>query len=226
MRVENVNQNASLRALVAFTRMGLGLFAVVAIVRQLGIQIRLGFSVLNFFSYFTNLANMLAAGVLILGAGRTLVGSRTTLLCEGVRAASVVYMAVVGMVFGVLLRDVDLGSLLPWVNFVLHVLMPCAVVVDWLVMPPQRVFGNRDLLVWQIFPLLYLAYVLLRGSQVGWYPYPFLNPDAVGGYSNVVAYIIGIAAVFMLVGWALAVLGNRRRKKAQWFARTRTRWFP
>jgi hypothetical protein len=106
---------------------------------------------------------------------------------------------------------VDLGSLLPWVNFVLHVLMPCVVVVDWLALPPRRALKVRDLLIWQIFPMLYLAYVLIRGSQVGWYPYPFLNPTTSGGYGSVAAHAGGIAITFLLVGLLLLVMGNKPR---------------
>src|ERR1700736_5524518 len=145
-------QRVSERLILVFARIALGLLAAVAIVRQLAIQIELGFSVVNFFSYFTNLANIIAASVLILGAWRALAGHQTTRLGDQVRAASVVYMAVVGIVFGVLLRDVDLGALLPWVNFVLHVLMPCVVVVDWFLLPPRRALAIRDLMLWLIVP--------------------------------------------------------------------------
>jgi uncharacterized membrane protein YidH (DUF202 family) len=206
MREGQVNTRFSL----AFARMSFGLLAVVAIVSQLAIQIELGFSIVNFFSYFTNLANIIAASVLILSAWRALAGHETMRLGDQVRAASVVYMAVVGIVFGVLLRDVDLGALLPWVNFVLHVLMPCVVVIDWFLLPPRRALAIRDLLLWLIVPVLYLVYVLIRGSLIHWYPYPFLNPGVSGGYLSVAVYIIGIALVFLLVGWVLLALGKPR----------------
>jgi len=205
----------SRRFILAFARISLGLLAVVAIVRQLVIQIELGFSVVNFFSYFTNLANIFAASVLILGARRAPAGHQTTRLGDQLRAAAVVYMAVVGVVFGVLLRAVDLGSLLPWVNFVLHVLMPCAVVVDWLLLPPRRILTIRDLLLCLIVPVLYLVYVLIRGRLIGWYPYPFLSPDTGGGYRRVAVYIVGITATFLLLGWTLLALGKPRGSLAK-----------
>jgi len=45
-------------------------------------------------------------------------------------------MAIVGIVYGILLRDEDLGALLPWINVVLHYVMPVVVVLDWLYQPP------------------------------------------------------------------------------------------
>lgn len=118
-----------------------GLLALTAIAWQLGVQIRLGHSVVNFFSYFTNLSNQFAAVVLLLGAceGHT----RRKRLPDWVRAATAVNMIVVGMVFAILLRDADLGSLLP----------------------PRSQLATSQILVALLFPILYLAYVLLRGSQ-------------------------------------------------------------
>ncbi|MCY7355432.1 MAG: Pr6Pr family membrane protein [Lysobacter sp.] len=121
-------------------------------------------------------------------------------------------MTVVGIVFAILLRDTDLGSLLPWVNVVLHYVMPCVVVLDWLLQPPRMKLGTRQLLSCQIFPAFYLAYVLIRGSMTGWYPYPFLDPGNVGGYGGVAVYAMGIAATFLISGWGLLTLGNKLRR--------------
>ncbi|HEY4367608.1 MAG TPA: Pr6Pr family membrane protein [Steroidobacteraceae bacterium] len=190
-------------------RLMLATLVLVAIGYQLAIQIRLDQSVLNFFSYFTNLSNLFAAVVLLLG-GQRLLKSRGTLdLDAQVRALSAVNMTVVGIVFVALLRNVDLGSLLPWINVVLHYLMPCAVVLDWLLQPPQVKLGTKHVLFCLIFPALYLIYVLIRGAAVDWYPYPFLNPANVGGYGAVAPYAVGIAVTFLLAGWALIAVGNR-----------------
>jgi hypothetical protein len=124
--------------MLPWLRIGFGLLAVVAIARQLVVQIQLSFSVVNFFSYFTNLANAYAAGVLILGGCHSITGREVLRVGEPARVASVAYMAVVGIVFGLLLRTVDLGSLRPWVNDVLHIVTPCVVVIDWLAAPPPQ----------------------------------------------------------------------------------------
>jgi hypothetical protein len=196
-------------------RLLLGLLAALAIGRQLSVQIQLGHSVLNFFSYFTNLSNLFAAVVLILGATCSLKRPAAFDSLTDLRAISVVNMAVVGIVFAILLRDVDLGSLLPWVNVALHYVMPCGVVLDWLVQPPKRKLGANHLLLCLVFPTCYLAYVLIRGRQIGWYPYPFLNPAHVGGYGVVALYALGITATFLIAGWSLLAAGNKlSRNKA------------
>lgn len=173
----------------------------------------MGFSLVNFFSFFTNLSNLLAALVLIFGAFALLAQRPPSAASDLVRAGAVVNMAVVGIVFTALLRDVDLGSLLPWVNTVLHYIMPIVVVAEWLLQPPQTRLGMRQLLWCQLFPLLYLAYVLSRGALIGWYPYPFLNPTTVGGYGVVAAYVIGIVLVFFVAGWLLFAVGNNLHRR-------------
>jgi hypothetical protein len=54
-------------ALIAI-RLALGLLALLAIGTQLSIHIQRGFNVVNFFSFFTNLSNLFAAIVLLMGA--------------------------------------------------------------------------------------------------------------------------------------------------------------
>ena len=186
-------------------RLLFGLLTLVAVASQLAIHVRMEANVVNFFSYFTNLSNLLAAAILLLTARARAVPA----WIDRVRAVSAMNMAVVGIVFTLLLRNEDLGALQPWVNFVLHDLMPCVVVLDWLLDPPSTRLGVRNLLQSLAFPAGYLAYCLLRGAQTGWYPYPFLNPSRVDGYGGVTVYAVGITVIFLVVGWILVALGNR-----------------
>ena len=178
-------------ALIAL-RLILGLLTLTAIGKQLVIHIQLGFSPLNFFSYFTNLSNVFAAIVFIVGASYIVRRREPSVSDDLIRGASVAGMAIVGFVFTALLRHEDLGSLLPWVNTVIHFVMPVAVVLDWLYQPPKTTLVLKQTLLWLTFPLLFLVYVLIRGSIVGWYPYPFLNPAKVSGYGGVAVYCLGI----------------------------------
>ena len=189
-------------------RLLLGSTALIAIAAQLAIQVRSGFSILNFFSYFTNLSNLFAGFVLLLGASRLFSVEVTPSLSDQLRYVSVVNMAMVGVVYTVLLRDVDLGSLLPWVNVGLHYVMPCAVVLDWLLQPPRVKLGVKQIAFCQVFPVLYLVYVLYRGHLIGWYPYPFLNPANVGGYAAVGAYAAGIGIASFTASTLFLVVGN------------------
>jgi hypothetical protein len=196
-------------------RLLLGLLTLTALGWQLGIQLRLGHSVLNFFSYFTNLSNLFASVLLVALSFGAIQRGDSPGARDQLRLMSTANMTIVGVMFVALLRDVDLGALLPWINVVLHYVMPCAIVIDWVIEPPSRRLGSRQLLVALVPPLCYVAYTLVRGSIVDWYPYPFLNPGNVGGYGVVATYALGIAATYVITAYALVTLGNRSKHATQ-----------
>ncbi|BAH40456.1 MAG TPA: hypothetical protein DGD08_04815 [Gemmatimonas aurantiaca] len=195
-------------------RLGLGVLTWTAIVIQFTRHFDAGFPLLNFFSYFTILANGIAGSVLLIAAYFGVRQQAVSVWYDRARGAATLYMAVVGLVFVTLLRNVDLGGLLPWINTVHHYLMPVVMVMDWLLTPPTRSPTSRDLLVFFSFPLAYVVYTLLRGAQIGWYPYPFFNPALVGGYGTVMLYVLGMLITFVLVGWALRWTAMRANRPA------------
>ena len=196
-------------------RFAFSLLTLAAITGQLAVHVGGGFNVVNFFSYFTNLSNLFAALVMFWGAVQLFQQRHPTPTGELVRGSSVAGMVVVGVVFNVLLRNEDLGSLMPWVNAVVHYIMPIAALLDWLFVPPKAALGFSRIQYWLVFPLSYLAYVLLRGAMINWYPYPFLNPANVGGYGGVAVYAVGILMLFLSVSWVLVGVGNRLRRSAR-----------
>lgn len=199
--------------LLSAARAILAALALAAIGRQLMLHVGASYSLLNFFSYFTNLSNLFAVVVLLLGAFRR--PSQHSDRQDVARYVSAVNMAVVGIVFVALLRNVDLGALLPWVNVVLHYVMPVAIVVDWVwLQAPASPPKAWHLALALVFPAVYLVYVLLRGAAIGWYPYPFLDPANVDGYGEVALYAAGIFGAFLVVGWALLAIGNRSAHEA------------
>lgn len=93
----------------------------------------------NFFSFFTIQSNILAAIVLVIG-GLSLAPTRNEDAWDVVRGALVLYMSVTGVVYGLLLTGYQeaLQTHVPWVDTVLHRLIPIVLVADWLLDPPQR----------------------------------------------------------------------------------------
>lgn len=168
----------------------------------------------DYFSYFTVLSNLFAAAVLLYGALRpSHARSRTV---ELLRGAAVVYILTSGIVYLVLLSGK--APAYPWVNAILHYLMPLAVTLDWLLDPPRvRLDPARTVVLWMAFPLLYIIYTLARGTIVNWYPYLFVNPHRGGGYllvaGDCLAVGSGIIALIALTTWA----GNRRGALASSF---------
>ena len=199
-------------------RVGFAALTFAAIVTQFAIGLdKDGFRPWNFFSFFTIQSNILAALILLASSALALGVRVTPDRWDLVRGAAVAYMATTGVVYDALLADIqaDLQLTEPWVDWVLHRLMPVVMALDWLIAPPSRRLAFRECLWWMIYPLAYLAYSLIRGPNVDWYPYPFLDPDEVGGYAGVAAMSIGITILFLGLIWLVVTLGNLSSK---WWA--------
>lgn len=201
-------------------RLALAALALTAVFFQFfAVTIAQGHSVVNFFSYFTNLSNILISVVFIVTAVRLIRGhGAPTQLDTGIRGGAVVYIAFVGIVFNTLLRDVELGSLYPWVNTVTHFAMPIAGLLDWILWPPKNRLPFTVTLWWMIFPALYTIYSLVRGAVTGFYPYPFFNPDAIGGYGSVALYCAVMLVGFFVLAVAVWAIGNARGGHRKAFA--------
>ncbi|MDL9978094.1 Pr6Pr family membrane protein [Microbacterium candidum] len=187
-----------------------------------------GTTVTNFFSFFTILSNVGAVIVLLWAAvwfwtrGRNAASEPRGL---GLMLASVTtYMIVTGIVYNTLLRGVELpqGTTVPWSNEVLHVVGPAFLLLDLFLAPRRRCLGWGAIGVVLIFPLVWVAYTLLRGENVvnpvngdhWWYPYPFLNPHlgswaSVWFWVGVIAVALGVAAAGVV--WVSRIRGRVRQ---------------
>ncbi len=156
-------------------------------------------------------------------AGLTRKGAADPAWFNGLRAAIVTYMVVTGVVYNLLLRNVELpqGTTVPWSNEILHVVGPLWMLLDWLLVSGRLALAWKSILFIVIFPLVWGIYTLIRGpitpdemqGKDYWYPYPFLNPNiSPNGYLSVAFYIILIAVVIGIT--AAGVVWVSRRKRA------------
>jgi hypothetical protein len=162
-----------------------------------------GFSWWNFFGYFTILSNIAAAAMLVFGALRPY-------LRDSVRGMATVCMATTGLVFALLLHSANVGLTLPWADTVMHRIMPVMLALEWLLVRPIGRLNYAKVLLWVGFPAVYLVYTIARGAIVGWYPYPFLRPEQVGGVVGEVTYLAGIGVGMVAMSLLAAWLGNMR----------------
>jgi hypothetical protein len=211
------------RAVVIVFRLVLAAASVAGAVNQFVVAVVTHFGLVNFFSYFTTLSNLFGSVVFVVGAvllwraepGPT---GQSAEVAPAVRGASVIYLVFVGVVFNTLLVGANLGGLAVWVNVVHHMVMPVAVVVDWIIWPPRRPIALRTLWPWMGFVAAYVVYCLVRGAIVGFYPYPFFNPARVGGYGGVTLYclamLVGFVVIALLVRWSGNALSRRVTRSA------------
>jgi hypothetical protein len=222
-----------MRILFAAIRLVVAAAIIAAIVAQLHTSI--GFwaakgavdvpmHVWHFFSFFTIDSNILAAAVLLIGAYFLVRGSGPDPTWFNLlRGSAVTYMAVTGIVYNLLLRGIELpqGSTVPWSNEVLHVVACVWLLVDWLAAPGRSPIAAGQLWKVLVFPIVWVAYTLVRGPLVAdtvygnsfWYPYPFLNPEtSAEGYFTVAFYVLLIAVA--IGSTAAGVLWISRRMRS------------
>ena len=116
------------------------------------------------------------------------------------------YIVVVGVVYHVLLAPHwKPEGLLYGVNLVLHYVMPVAFVLDWLWFTPKGRLRWIDPVKWLAFPMVYGGWTLVHGLATHWWPYGFVDVDALG-LGRVVAIFGALLVFFLLVGLALVGL--------------------
>ncbi|WP_072802012.1 Pr6Pr family membrane protein [Rhodococcoides yunnanense] len=162
-----------------------------------------GFSVVNYFSYFTVLSNVLAIVVLLVG-GLADPQSRPWQLFRG---AVTLYMVITGIIYAVLLANIDVGVADAWTNNVVHRIMPVVILLDWILAPSRRRITEAQSLIWLVFPLVYGIYSLVRGPIVDWYPYPFLDPRG-QGYVALFIGLVVLTVAFVLMALAVNAVGR------------------
>jgi hypothetical protein len=174
---------------------------------------RLG-TVITFFSFFTILTNILAASVFTAVAFHPKHGWGEWLCQPSVQAATVVYIAIVGMVYQLLLRQLWNPQGAQWVaDVLLHSMVPVGYVVYWLLLAPRAGLSWKDSVTWLIYPGVYLVYVLARGAVSGLYPYPFVDVNVLG-YGGVLARSGLLMLVFLGMGLLVVAVGRRVRARS------------
>lgn len=163
----------------------------------------LGATLWHLAGFFTVLTNLLVAvHLMAIAAGWRVPGARV--------AGLVLWIGLVGIVYHLLLAHLwSPEGLAWWADQGLHTLVPVLVALWWLVFVPFWSPKWRVLLSWQVWPLAYVVYALLRGALTGFWPYPFLDLGLNGAW-GVAANILGLQLSFVLSGAALALFDRFR----------------
>ena len=194
------------RPVVGALRTALAVLALVALVVGYDRDVHTGDAV-NFFFYFTDLSNLFGAALLLLG-GRALLRGRAG-VPDLVRGAAVLYLIITGLVYWTLLAGDATAATITWQNDIVHAVMPCALVLDWLLLPPATRLSYARASRWLVFPVLYLAVSLIRGPLVQWWPYGFLDPRKPGGYMHVTTWSLIVTGVFVVFMALVVLTGNQ-----------------
>ncbi|PVH25064.1 Pr6Pr family membrane protein [Sphingobacterium corticibacter] len=167
----------------------------------------------NLFSYFTIQSNILAVITYLIAALYIFKRQPAANWFRYLRGGAVLYMTITGLVAATLLQGAEVNTTpdtFDWKNFVLHELGPLFIVLWWLMWPSKSATTSRQALIWLIFPLMWTFYTFIRAQMTGWYPYPFLNPERVGGWSGVAIYVLAITIGFVVISQLIAWISRMR----------------
>ncbi len=185
-------------------RIAFGLFGLAALLdiplRNIGVD---GYSYANFFSYFTIQSNILGVLVLFIGGLR----DSATRAWQLFRGAGTLYLTITGIIYAVLLAEVDVQMDGQWTNAALHKVMPLAILLDWLIIPAGIKLAPKLIGWWLLYPIAYGVYTLIRGPIVDWYPYPFIDPRS-QGYLAMSGKLVLIVIFFVILAAAVVALNG------------------
>ena len=196
----------SVTALLAWSGLSIQLYLILLGRWELGASLLGG--LVSFFSFFTVLTNLWVAVVLTWELTPRPAPARRWFLQPSVRSGVAVSIALVSLAYNLLLRHLWQPEGWQFVaDELLHDVVPLLYIAYWWRWVPKGSLRLGHIGLWMIYPLVYFAYVLLRGDLLAAYPYPFIDVASLG-YPQVFTNAGGILAGF--VGIALTVLGLDR----------------
>lgn len=140
-----------------------------------------GETVIRYFSFFTILTNILVA-LAFTAAFLNKEGAKKSFFVQSKTLTAIaVYITIVGIIYNTVLRFIWVPTGWDMVaNELLHLIIPVAFIIFWLLFVPKKNIEWKNILPWLIYPLVYLIYTLIRGSFANWYPYPFIDVAKIG----------------------------------------------
>lgn len=169
--------------------------------------------IIRYFTFFTILTNILIA-----------VGSTAILMVPGspwgkffskatTLTAITVNIVIVGATYNAILRYIwNPQGLQRVVDELLHLIIPILFLLFWLIFVPKGRLKWSNIWLWTIYPLVYLAVILVRGIFSGYYPYPFVDVTKLG-YPQTLLNCLGIAIAFIIISLVFVGIGKLTGKR-------------
>ncbi|AQX84232.1 Pr6Pr family membrane protein [Elizabethkingia bruuniana] len=193
---------------LAFIFAALGWFAVIA-QYYLMLENRttsVSEATIRFFSFFTILTNILVAiyfSTICFSRNKSV----SLINAAGMLTFLTIYITVVGLVYQVALRHLwHPQGMQKLVDELLHSVIPILVILFWYLYEAKNNLKFSQTIKWLSYPLIYFIYILLRGNQSGFYPYPFVDVSVLG-FATVIQnalflllFFLGLSLAFILIG--------------------------
>jgi hypothetical protein len=185
---------------------GVALNVVVAAGNEGGFFQTAGSRAFNVFCFFTIQSNLIVGVTTLLLA---LNPRRSSTVFDVFRLIGIVAITITGIVFhAVLSKLMDLESLALVADNLVHTVVPVMAVAGWLLFGPRGGTSSRIMWLSVLFPLAWLAFALIRGPIVDYYPYPFVDVIHLG-YARVLVNCVWVATLYLGVAAGAAALDRR-----------------
>lgn len=157
----------------------------------------------NFFSFFTIWSNIMVG---IVAATLAVNPNRDGRIWRVLQLDALLCITVTGVVVLVVLRSLqDLSGQNAVTDHLVHDAVPLAAVIGWLLFGPRPRVDRATVLGALVIPLVWIAFTLVRGEIVDWYPYPFVDVIEIG-YGRALINVSVIAVLFLLLGAAASAI--------------------
>ena len=104
----------------------------------------------------------------------------------------------VGIGFYVLLSDYwSPDGIEAVTNYLNHYIVPSALLIIWLVFPPKTQIPKWTPIFWEVYPVIYGIYIILRGELIDKYPYSFFDVNVIGYHK---ALLNGLVILLVILG--------------------------
>jgi hypothetical protein len=165
---------------------------------------------LNVFVFFTIQSNLIVGATSLLLA---LDPERSSTAFNTFRLIGVVAIAITGIVFhAVIASTLDLESWPLVADRLLHLVVPVMGVLGWLMFGPRGLTSRRVMWLSLLYPVLWLAFTLIRGSIIDWYPYHFIDVVHLG-YARTLVNCVWVALLTLSVAAGATALDRRLTKR-------------
>ena len=160
----------------------------------------------NTFAFFTVQSNLIVGGTTLLLALKL---DRPSTVFRTFRLIGLVAITVTGVVYHVALASIfDLDGIDQLGNQLVHTVVPLLAVVGWLIFGPRGQTSLRVAWLSLLFLLAWLAFTLIRGAVIHWYPYPFIDVVTIG-YGKAILNAFWVALLLLGLAAGATALDSR-----------------
>lgn len=164
-------------------------------------------SVIRFLSYFTILSNLLITiffTIMVLKPDGKGFWHK-----PGTLTALAAIMTFVGIIYHITLRPIWNPEGLDLITSEIHhTLVPLGTILFWYLYETKGVAPFSNLLKWLLYPVIYIVYVLIRGTFSDFYPYYFLDIST-NGLDKVLINAMALFVVITLFIFIFHIISKR-----------------